>query len=112
MKRIYILFFTLTSILLLNASPFFNETASDFGYNESDSTFVSTQTITKFSVFYQHGSIFVEGVNDGEILEVYSLTGSRVVSALIYNSKIPAFDLAHGIYIVKCNNQTSKIIVN
>lgn len=112
MKKIYTLLITLTSLLLLNATPFFNGTPSDFGYTESDSTFVSTQTITKFSAFYQHGSVYVEGVNDGEIVEVYSLTGSRIVSALIYNGKVPAFYLAKGIYIVKCNNQTCKIVVN
>ncbi len=113
MKKLYILLAILSSALLLNAEPFFNENNSDFGFNGSDSIEVNQQTTPiKLSAYYQYNTIYVNGVEEGAVIDVYSLTGSKVITEPVYDSKIPANNLANGIYIVRYNNQTCKIVIN
>lgn len=75
---------------------------------------VATENITydKLSAYYDNGTITIKG--NAEMIEVYSITGAKVMSQVVKNSTIKT-DLRNGIYVVKIYNgnniATSKIIV-
>ncbi len=70
-------------------------------------------TYNNLAAYYSNGVITIEGVA-ADMIEVYSITGAKVMSQVVENSTIKA-DLNNGIYVVKVYNgenvATSKIIV-
>lgn len=73
---------------------------------------VENITYDNLAAYYANGAITIKG--DAEMIEVYSITGAKVISQVVENSTIKA-DLRNGIYVVKVYNgnnvATSKIIV-
>ena len=73
---------------------------------------IENVTYDKLAAYYANGMITISG--NAEMIEVYSITGAKVMSQNIENNSIKA-DLRNGIYVVKIYNgnnvATSKIIV-
>lgn len=73
---------------------------------------VENVTYNNLAAYYANGAIIIKG--NAEMIEVYSITGAKVMSQVVENSSIKA-DLRNGIYVVKVYNgnnvATSKIIV-
>lgn len=73
---------------------------------------VENVTYDNLAAYYANGAITIKG--NAEMIEVYSITGAKVMSQVVENSSIKA-DLRNGIYVVKVYNgnnvATSKIIV-
>lgn len=73
---------------------------------------VENVTYDNLAAYYANGAIIIKG--NAEMIEVYSITGAKVMSQVVENSSIKA-DLRNGIYVVKVYNgnnvATSKIIV-
>ncbi|HPW89892.1 MAG TPA: T9SS type A sorting domain-containing protein [Paludibacteraceae bacterium] len=58
-----------------------------------------------------NGVLTVNGINDGTQVELFNLTGSRILSQPLSNSQIITGNLHCGIYIVKINNKTTKVFI-
>ena len=73
---------------------------------------VENVTYDNLAAYYANGAITIKG--NAEMIEVYSITGAKVMSQVVENSTIKA-DLNNGIYVVKVYNgnnvATSKVIV-
>ena len=73
---------------------------------------VENVTYDNLAAYYANGAITIKG--NAEMIEVYSITGAKVMSQNIENNSIKA-NLRNGIYVVKIYNgnnvATSKIIV-
>lgn len=73
---------------------------------------IENVTYNKLAAYYANGMITISG--NAEMIEVYSITGAKVMSQNIENNSIKA-NLHNGIYVVKIYNgnniATSKIIV-
>ena len=73
---------------------------------------VENVTYDKLAAYYANGVISIKG--NAEMIEVYSITGAKVMSQAVESSTIKA-DLRNGIYVVKIYNgnnvATSKIVI-
>lgn len=73
---------------------------------------VENVTYDNLAAYYTNGAITIKG--NAEMIEVYSITGAKVMSQAVENSSIKA-NLRNGIYVVKVYNgnnvATSKVIV-
>ena len=56
--------------------------------------------------------ITAEGMTDGKLLEVYTANGTLAVKAVAHDGKatIDATQLAAGVYVVKAENQSLKMV--
>lgn len=81
-------------------------------YDVDSYTAVENITYNNLAAYYTNGIITIQGAAD--MIEVYSITGAKVMSQIVENGTINA-DLRNGIYVVKIYNDnnvaTSKIIV-
>lgn len=81
-------------------------------YDVDSYTAVENITYNNLAAYYTNGAISIEG--NAEKIEVYSITGAKIMSQAVENNTIKA-DLRNGIYVVKIYNgnniATSKIIV-
>lgn len=73
---------------------------------------VENVTYDNLATYYANGAITIKG--NAEMIEVYSITGAKVMSQVVENNTIKA-DLNNGIYVVKVYNgnnvATSKIVI-
>ncbi len=81
-------------------------------YDVEPTVAVENVTYDKLAAYYANGIITLSG--NANMIEVYSITGAKVMSQAVENSSIKA-NLRDGIYVVKIYNgntvATSKIIV-
>ena len=81
-------------------------------YDVDSYTAVENITYNNLAAYYANGVISIDGAADR--IEVYSITGAKVISQVVENSSIKA-NLRNGIYVVKIYNgenvATSKVIV-
>ena len=81
-------------------------------YNVTPAVAIEDVTYNNLAAYYANGMITLSG--NAEKIDVYSITGAKVLTSAIENATIKA-DLNNGIYIVKIYNgnniATSKIIV-
>ncbi len=81
-------------------------------YDVEPTVAVENVTYDKLAAYYANGIITLSG--NANMIEVYSITGAKVMSQAVENSTIKA-NLRNGIYVVKIYNgntvATSKIIV-
>ena len=81
-------------------------------YDVDSYTAVENITYNNLAAYYTNGAISIEG--NADMIEVYSITGAKVISQVGENSSIKA-NIRNGIYVVKIYNgntvATSKIIV-
>lgn len=72
-------------------------------------TGLSKTTINNLKVRIVGTNLVLDNATTGSV-EIYSVLGSRVKSATLSNGKIDISDLAKGSYIVRCGNDTQKVL--
>jgi len=72
-------------------------------------TEISNTTNSKVNVSTNHSEIIISGTNNGEIINIYSLTGSLRLSTKSTGEKIKISAQTNNIYIVKTENETFKV---
>ena len=64
------------------------------------------------SIFFVSGkSLVAENIPDGTIVEMYNAVGIKVLSTVITNGKVELSNLTTGVYIVRTNTTTQKIML-
>lgn len=73
------------------------------------STGINNQTNSTVRVYTDHSEIIINGTNNGEIINIYSLTGSLIQSTKSTGEKTNIHVQTNNIYIVKIKNETFKV---
>jgi hypothetical protein len=76
----------------------------------SSSTAVETNTSNSVLVYSANNSLVVKNAKDGDVITVYGLTGSKVVTSVVKGDNT-TLALAPGAYIVKVGSTTKKVLV-
>jgi len=74
------------------------------------STAVETNTSNSVLVYSANNSLVVKNAKDGDVITVYGLTGSKVVTSVVKGDNT-TLALAPGAYIVKVGSTTKKVLV-
>jgi len=77
-----------------------------------DASAIKTVKSTGLNLFASNGILTVNGFNDGTLIDIFDLTGSRRLSAPLNNGQIAIEQLNRGLYVVKIGNKVAKIMVN
>lgn len=71
---------------------------------------VNNPNANKFTAVVSGKNLLLKGVQEGAAVEIFSAIGSRVLSATVNNGKIDMSTLSKGLYVVRVNKETQKII--
>ena len=78
----------------------------------TDETSAVEQTpATRFEMFAADGHLNIIGVADGTMVHIYDITGAYVLSAPLVNGRVPIATLHRGIYLVRTDNHTRKLMI-
>lgn len=85
--------------------------AYDVGAYENDGT--TRVDVKKFGYNYysKDRKLFVEGVSDGETVDVYNVGGIRLTNIKVFGSNVTIDVPSQGLYILKIANKVTKVIV-
>jgi hypothetical protein len=78
-------------------------------FEDNPSTGINTEK-QSFLCFANGNQIEVQGLNAGEKVELYNVTGARMAVSNAENSKV-SFNTGKGIYIVKVSDKVQKVVV-
>ncbi len=78
---------------------------------ESKNTTSTDNTIeNEVTVFTANNCIYVNGITESSLVEVYSVAGARVIAQTVENNEaIACGELNRGVYIVRVNGKASKV---
>ena len=71
---------------------------------------VNNTNANKFTAVVSGRNLLVKGVQEGANVEIYSALGSKVLSAAVVNGKIDMSSVSKGLYVVRVNKETQKIL--
>ena len=77
----------------------------------NDASPVKTVENSSIEIVANNGLLMIDGVNDGTVVELFNLTGSRILAQPLTNSQVVTGNLRKGIYIVKINNKATKVLI-
>lgn len=79
--------------------------------NSSITTKVEIVQNSNISLYAANKTIYISGSTNNEIIEIYSTTGLKVYSSMIFSNSVRLVNLTSGIYIVRIGLNTYKIIL-
>lgn len=82
----------------------------NFFFGEKINANVNNPNANKFTAVVSGKNLLLKGVQEGAAVEIFSAIGSRVLSATVNNGKIDMSTLSKGLYVVRVNKETQKII--
>lgn len=75
------------------------------------STGFANTNAEKLNLFVINKTLMVQGIADGTMVEVYTVTGARVLAQELVNGQIQLDNLSKGIYVVRAGNEKCKIVL-
>ncbi|GHV44052.1 hypothetical protein FACS1894180_4850 [Bacteroidia bacterium] len=89
--------------------------ANVFAHSETDCTFdgqtPDKELVNTPKIFISEGILYVQNVDEGTKVEIYSIVGSKVKTATLNNGMVNVSDLNKGIYIVRVGKVSQKIVI-
>lgn len=73
-------------------------------------TGVSNANTNSFKAIVSGKNLMLQGVKEGAAVEIYSAIGSKVLSSVVTNGKIDMSSVSKGLYVVRIDKQTQKIL--
>jgi hypothetical protein len=77
---------------------------------ELTATATNTPTASLLKAYTQNGQLIVTGINQGEILTVYTVQGITIYSQKTDGNQVVVNLPAHGIYILRAGVQIVKVV--
>jgi hypothetical protein len=74
------------------------------------STGTSNPSVKSFSAIVSGKNLLLNNVANGSTVEIYSALGSKIQTSVIENGKVGLSNLTRGMYVVRVNNMTQKIM--
>lgn len=74
------------------------------------STGTANPSVNQFSAVVSGKNLLIKNVANGSILEIYSALGSKIQTSVIENGKVGLNNLTRGMYVLRVNNMTQKIM--
>lgn len=71
---------------------------------------VNNTNTNSFKAIVSGKNLMLQGVKEGAAVEIYSAIGSKVLSAVVANGKIDMSSVTKGLYVVRIDKQTQKIL--
>jgi len=103
MKKILLFVFVMLGIYSGNAFASGNAECS-LGTPEKE-------TVDAPKIFISSGVLYIQNVEEGAKVEIYSIVGIKVKTVTLNNGTIDVSDLNKGIYIVKVAKTSQKIVI-
>lgn len=74
------------------------------------STGTSNPSVKSFSAIVSGKNLLIKNIANGSTVEIYSALGSKIQTSVIENGKVSLNNLTRGMYVVRVNNMTQKIM--
>jgi hypothetical protein len=81
----------------------------DFFFGEK-TTGINNLNINQFVAIVSGKNLLLNNVANGSTVEIYSALGSKIQTSVIENGKVGLNNLTRGMYVVRVNNMTQKIM--
>lgn len=62
----------------------------------------------KIEIYTAYKTLYISGIDDGTIVDIYSATGAKVLTGELVNGQISLEGLNKGIYIMRAGNYAEK----
>lgn len=105
MKKILSILFFIT-VITSAGSVFASES-----FTMTKETPPDKETAATPKIFVSEGTLYVQNVDDSTKVEIYSIVGIKVKTAILNNGIVDISDLNKGIYIVRVGNISQKIVI-
>ena len=95
-----------------NGTAYCNVNFSSVTLEEGTESSVEQATSSSLSVFVNNnGLMYIQGVEDGSEVEIYSILGARILQTTLVNGTVSVGNLSKGIYVLRVGNYNQKFML-
>jgi hypothetical protein len=73
-------------------------------------TGINDLNVNQFAAIVSGKNLLIKNIANGSTVEIYSALGSKIQTSVIENGKVSLNNLTRGMYVVRVNNMTQKIM--